>query len=164
MRQVISNESLPESHVTWQDWIDLIPVIAASNSCFIIAKNKYTLYLFVIGWLFTLAVISFLHFFIKFFNILFNSFFDVVFESTAMFLAASKIFDTIQDTSDKRWVFSQVFILVIDQVVLIRHLQNQLALSFVEQIFFWLHRTASFFVNGNAMVSNGWIIRSDPTP
>ena len=53
-----------------------------------------------------------------------------------MFLAAVKIFDTIQDTSDKRWVFSQVFILVIDQVVLIRHLQNELALSFVEQIFF----------------------------
>ena len=164
MRQVISNESLPESHVTWQDWIDLIPVIAASNSCFIIAKNKYTLYLFVIGWLFTLAAIAFLHFFINFFNILFNSFFDVVFESTTMFLAAVKIFGTIQDTSDKRWVFLQVFILVIDQVVLIRHLQNEPALSFSRTDFFCLHRTASFFVNSNAMVSNGRIIRSDPTP
>ena len=53
-----------------------------------------------------------------------------------MFLAASKIFDTIQDTSDKRWVFSQVLILVIDQVVLIRHLQNEPALSFSRTDFF----------------------------
>ena len=53
-----------------------------------------------------------------------------------MFLAASKIFDTIQDTSDKRWVFSQVFILVIDHVVLIRHLQNEPALSFSWTDFF----------------------------
>ena len=54
--------------------------------------------------------------------------------------------------------FHKSFLLVTDQAVLIRHLRNELSLSFRQKALVFVRSAASSFTNSNARFSKGWII------